>query len=59
MIELYTDIRYLDNFAVDLINDGFEETAKDIKGAAADIRLLTLEVERLDAILAAVRGAVK
>ena len=59
MIELYTDIKYLDDFAVDLINDGFEETAKDIKRAAADIRLLTLEVERLDAILAAVRGAVK
>ena len=59
MIKLYTDIKYLDDFAVDLINDGFEETAKDIKRAAADIRLLTLEVERLDAILAAVRGAVK
>ena len=59
MIELYTDIKYLDDFAVDLINDGLEETAKDIKRAAADIRLLTLEVERLDAILAAVRGAVK
>jgi|MDTC01.2.fsa_nt_gb hypothetical protein len=59
MIELYTDIKYLDDFAVDLINDGFEETAKDIKRAAADIRLLTLEVERLDAILAAVRGAVE
>ena len=59
MIELYTDIKYLDDFAVDLINDGFEETAKDIKRAAADIRLLTLEVERLDAILAAVRGVVK
>jgi len=59
MIKLYSDIKYLDDFAVDLINDGFEETAKDIKRAAADIRLLTLEVERLDAILAAVRGAVK
>jgi hypothetical protein len=59
MIKLYTDIKYLDDFAVDLINDGFEETAKDIKRAAADIRLLTLEVERLDAILAAVRGAVE
>jgi len=59
MIDLYSDIKYLDDFAVDLINDGFEETAKDIKRAAADIRLLTLEVERLDAILAAVRGVVK
>tara|TARA_R110001583_G_scaffold79823_1_gene215251 strand:- start:192 stop:371 length:180 start_codon:yes stop_codon:yes gene_type:complete len=59
MIKLYSDIKYLDDFAVDLINDGLEETAKDIKRAAADIRLLTLEVERLDAILAAVRGAVK
>tara|TARA_R100001369_G_scaffold6180_1_gene16747 strand:- start:459 stop:638 length:180 start_codon:yes stop_codon:yes gene_type:complete len=59
MIDLYSDIEYLDNFAVDLINDGFEETAKDIKRAAADIRLLTLEVERLDAVLAAVRGVVK
>tara|TARA_R100001369_G_scaffold84201_1_gene116956 strand:- start:249 stop:515 length:267 start_codon:yes stop_codon:yes gene_type:complete len=59
MIDLYSDIEYLDNFAVDLINDGFEETAKDIKRAAADIRLLTLEVERLDAVLAAVRSAVK
>jgi len=59
MIKLYSDIKYLDDFAVDLINDGFEETAKDIKRAAADIRLLTLEVERLDAILAAVRGAVE
>jgi len=59
MIDLYSDIKYLDDFAVDLINDGFEETAKDIKRAAADIRLLTLEVERLDAVLAAVRGVVK
>jgi len=59
MIKLYSDIKYLDDFAVDLINDGLEETAKDIKRAAADIRLLTLEVERLDAILAAVRGAVE
>jgi len=59
MIKLYSDIKYLDDFAVDLINDGLEETAKDIKRAAADIRLLTLEVERLDAILAAVRGVVK
>ena len=45
MIKLYSDIKYLDDFAVDLINDGLHETAKDIKRAAADIRLLTLEIE--------------
>ena len=59
MIELYSDIKFLDDFVVTLINDGFEETAKDVKYAAADIRLLTLEVERLDAILFAVREIAK
>ena len=40
MIDIKTDIDHLDGLAAQYLADGLEETGKDIRGAAADIKNL-------------------
>ena len=48
MIELKTDIDYLDQLAADSIEDGRDATGADIRAAAVDIKNLMEHVEQLE-----------